>query len=271
MAYGSSNARHRPKGDYLVHRRLLATGQNTRINMGGGIGGAGLLKAISLDFSAGANASGVITVREGTSTGAVLFTITTGTDTTGASTGQMLTVCTDGLNVSNSTLSDIAGIPFKGGVYISYASATAGDTCVVRLLVDHSVRYVVRTLALVGSNGSATANTDVFTGKVGVLVGLRIAASAAATADCVIKVDADNKGSNAGATLFTATNFGTTPIGSAGATGLAAPLAVGGLDESGGAVTSPGGFGFPFMHGFNCNIAQGNSAETIKCEFWIGN
>jgi hypothetical protein len=228
----------------------------------------GLIRGISMDFSSGANASGVVTIKEATSTGATIFTSTTATDTTNASTGNILIPCTDARDISNGSLSDQPGLLFKQGLNLAYTAATAGDSVIVRLLIDTSVRYIAIPIALTGVDGSATGTANFFMGRPGVLRGIRLNASAGATADLTVAVDNDNKGSNAGATVFTATNYGTSGVASAAGTAVAACVSNGGLDEVNGAVTSPGE-GIPFMHGLKATIAQAQAADKPIIEFWI--
>ena len=268
-------------GRYIVKRIKLTDGGPANPSLGTSMsaktldfGGApGIIKGILVDFTS-TNASGVVIIKENNSSGATLFTINGGdTDSTNASTGEMLAPCTDGLTVTNTTSADVPGLYFSSGLYLSYASATVGDTVVIKMLVDVGVRYIKRTINCVGTNGNALGSYAFYSDRPGMLRAIRVAASAASTADLTIKVDNDvaggagGAGTNAGATVFTATNFGTTAIGSAAGTGCAATLINGGIDEAGGAVTV--GMGIPFMHGFTTALAQCNSAEAIVAEFWI--
>jgi hypothetical protein len=270
----STNARHRPKGRFVLARVKLTMGKITTIGSADGatrqlnIRNGGVIRGISMDFSASANASGVVTIKEATSTGATLFTSTTGTDTTNASTGNILMPCTDARSISNADLGDQPGLHFKRGLNLAYTAATAGDNVIVRLLIDTSVKYYSLPIALTGADGSAAGSVNMFLGRPGILKAVRLNASAGATADLTIAVDNDNKGSNAGATVFTATNYGTSGVASAAGTAVAAGLSNGGLDEVNGAVTSPGG-GIPFMHGLKATIAQANAADLPVIEYWV--
>ena len=245
-----------------------AQGSGAKRVMGGS---PGIIKAISLAYTS-SNASGVVTIKETYSSGATLFAYTGDTNTTGATTGQMLMTATDGLTVTNGLSADVEGIYFARGLYLSYASATVGDSVIVKLLIDTQVQYVARTMNCVGTNGNAAATSAVYFDRPGRIVGIRVGASAASTADFTIKADSDVNasgvpGSNAGATIFTATNFGTTAIASAAGTLCPAPLVGGAVDEAGGAVTV--GRGLPFLHGFTAALAQCNSGEAIVAEFWV--
>lgn len=256
----------KPRGRFILKRVKLTTGGNQQVLAGF----PGVIKGISLTYSAGANASGVVKIRKGVSTGPIAFTATTGTNTTNAATGQMMIPCTDGLNNANSLVADSPGLYFNNGLFIEYGSATAGDTVTVKLLIDVGVRYHSVDMLLVGSNGSATATNDLFVGRPGVLKALRVSASAAATADFTLAVDPDTRESNAlGATVFTATNFGATAVESAAVANTPASILPAGIDEANGAVTAPLGGGVPFSHGLRAVVAQGNSAETITVEYWI--
>jgi hypothetical protein len=266
-------ATNRRKTRFVVKRVKLTFGVNGRTGEPSATkqilqGRPGMIRGISMDFSASANASGVVTIKENTSSGATLFTSTTGTDTTTASTGTLLVPCTDGLNVSNSTVADIPGLFFGRGLFLSYASATAGDSVVVRLVIDTQIVYHRAVIALSGADGSAAGNDNFFFGRAGVLRAIRMNASAGSTADLTIKVDADDQSVNSGATVFTATNYGTSAIGSAAGTGCPAAVTVGGLDEANGAVTAPGE-GIPFLHGLKATIAQANKADVPVIEYWI--
>lgn len=271
MANNTGNGVRQPRtyrnarGRFHVKKIKLATGQSLQTLAGY----PGIIKGIALDFSAGANASGVVRVRRGISTGPILFSATTGTDTTNASTGQLLVPCANGLDASNSSLTNVAGQYFDNGLFVEYGSATAGDTVIVKLMIDIGVRYQKVDLVLAGVNGSATATNDLFVGRPGILRAIRVSASAAATADFTLTVDPDTKYSNTlGAAVFTATNFGTTAIEGPTAN-TAASVCTGGLGITNGAVTSPGGGGMPFLHGIRGVVAQGNSAEVITVEYWI--
>lgn len=239
-------------------------GATRQVNMRNG----GVIRGISLDFSAGANASGVVTIKESTSTGSTIFTSTTATDSTNASTGNILVPATDARDISNGNLVGQPGLHFKNGVNLAYTAATAGDSVVVRLLVDTAVRYFALPIALTGVDGSATGTVNLFLGRPGILKAIRLNASAGATADLTVKVDNDNKGSNAGATVFTATNYGVTGVVSNVGTAVATGLSNGGLSATNGAVTSPGG-GIPFMHGLLATIAQAQAADKPIIEYWV--
>lgn len=269
--------RRRPRTRFVV-KRVKLTMSPTTVGAVSSVqlrlGYAGIIKGISLDFSAGANASGVVVIKEKNSAGPTLFTSTTATDTTGASTGQLLVPATDGLGVTNAGtgMTDHVHQFYAHGLYLSYASATAGDTVIVRLLIDTGVFYhrlkPVHTGTLTDGN---VAGTDAFyLGRPGILRAIRVSASAGSTADLTIKVDKDDQAAQpAGATVFTATNFGTSAIVGPATAGTAACLDSPGLDEVNGAVTTPSGGGIPFLHGFTVSLAQCNVADAIVVEAWI--
>jgi hypothetical protein len=228
----------------------------------------GIIRAIALDFTS-SNASGVITIKEESSSGATIFAYTGDTDTTNAATGELLVPCTDGLNVSNSTIADTMGLFFAKGLYLAYTSATAGDTVKVTLLIEADVTYHKQTVTV--ATGATTANGDYYHGGPGILRAIRVTTNhGTAGGDLTLLVDADARGTApAGATVFTATDLGTSSITSAAGTGCAAAVLVGGVDEAGGAVTSPPGGGIPFLHSIRLHMAQYVAADNVTLEYWI--
>ena len=141
---------------------------------------------------------------------------------------------------------------------------------IVRLHIDHSIRYIKRVVAVTGaSNGVGAGTFDVHLKRPGIIRALRCSASTQSTADLVMKVDNFARdGVPAGATVFTATNFGTSGIASAAGTACPKGVTTDGLDEANGSVTDPGG-GLIFAHGFHGAFAQGAASENLTIEFWV--
>lgn len=271
----ATSAKHRPKGRFILARVKLTFGKTNAVGSTDGatrqlnIRNGGVIRGLSIDYSASANAAGVVTIKEATSTGATIFASgATATRTTNANTGNILIPCTDAGSISNATLSDQPGLYFKQGLNLAYTLATAGDFAVVRILIDTAVKYYSLPIALTGADGSATGSVNMFLGKPGILRAVRLNAAGNATADLTIAVDSDNKGSNAGATVFTATNYGASGVASAAGTAVAQGLSNGGLDEVNAAVTSPGA-GIPFMHGLKATVAQAQAADKPVIEYWV--
>ncbi len=159
------------KSRFVVKRVKLTFGQDLGQHQLA-LGYAGIIKGISVDFVAGANASGVVTIKENNSSGATLFTTgATATDTTGASTGQLLVPATDGLSITNTATTNPVGLYFATGLHLKYTLATAGNYCVVRLLIDTGVVYRKATPAHTGTltDGNVAGSDQVFLGRPGAL------------------------------------------------------------------------------------------------------